>query len=1106
MSTERWVAQLDRLDHHERQAALVAHTRKLDEPARDVLAKALAAGSPHARRLGVQLAQFRRDLPALWHAVTDPSVHVRCFAATILGRLAPTIPDAMLDELDAVTLGVALREVLRGNRPAVAEGLVAGLVARERWREAALVLPACSPTYVSEHLDGLAWPESVWPRLAKHRSAVLVPFIDRWFAAHQERPDLVWQRFSSGVWNALAEQRPQALIAWVDRYTDPGSFPPALVPALGGLVRASASTVLGWLQTRVEWIARQYGPLPWLSTLARRLARVDDERVAPVIEGLLRLAPERCAILLEALPYPRRAALFERACVQLATAAIEWPVALLEVLPERLRDREAARMLGLRRAREDEAVQRLWLGFRSIEAARAPLEEIGRTTSNAVERAEAYVALVHATTRSRRGMRETLQYLQRMRNDQDPVRSAVIQALAKAPGQRWIACEDALEAVVNPVFDARDTSFGTRLAVAAVAKALLVATATAPKSPAFALGLRLLSRLAGQAGVIDLPPLYPNLPRGAEHAIVKALDGWLDLDERHERYTGIYRVWHALGRRAWNVEVLADRLERCIWKGNKNTAGAAAEVWLQDLRKRDARVQALVRRDASAMMLHSVFEHAHRRRQTLLPLRFAASPPRGRFYSGKVVVLPTVARGMERWTASIQRQFLERLTDAEREPKRYAWGKVAIVQARARVPMTEVADLLPALQSTDVNVVEAVLGALVWVDRPAPALPVLLDHLDGDRARVAMYALPRLARLLPATAVVEALEALLARPKLKVTVHKEAVRLLGQYPTARALALLQRTWSEPLHRDVRISALHAARANLHRPEAWALLEDAATHASPDVARAVVEVSVHNVPQVHRARYAEIMTRVADHDRPAACAALFEALSAGWALATVEPAVEVAARVVRRLHPLDPWRLATAVLGVAAASSSSHPPILDLVAALQSAAAADLAPAGERDQMPWQRLVAVIDTLSAAWNPRRSPLLERVAEVLLAQALTWTLGVRARLAAAASDTVGATALALIEAAPSTRASLAVEHALHRVVQDAARAWDEDDALRLVEVLAAGSPAARVLAAQCLGVFGPRWAWQPRWVECLARLRNDGDADVQVAARAVCVSEA
>src|SRR5690606_31419113 len=135
----------------------------------------------------------------------------------------------------------------------------------------------------------------------------------------------------------------------------------------------------------------------------------------------------------------------------------------------------------------------------------------------------------------------------------------------------WLGCEDALEAVVNPVFDARDTSYGTRLAVAAVAKALLVATATAPESPAFALGLRLLSRLGAQAGVIDLPSLYPNLPRGAEHAIVKALDAWLDVDESHERYAGIYRVWHALGRRAWNVDLLADRLERCIWKGNKNT-------------------------------------------------------------------------------------------------------------------------------------------------------------------------------------------------------------------------------------------------------------------------------------------------------------------------------------------------------------------------------------------------------------------------------------------------------------------------------------------------------------------------------------------------------
>jgi hypothetical protein len=110
---------------------------------------------------------------------------------------------------------------------------------------------------------------------------------------------------------------------------------------------------------------------------------------------------------------------------------------------------------------------------------------------------------------------------------------------------------------------------------------------------------------------------------------------------------------------------------------------------------------------------------------------------------------------------------------------------------RARVPITTVSDLADALAASDIAVQEAALGALVWVDAPEPALPILLEHLDGDRARVAMYAMPRLARLLPRARMVDALAELLARPQIKVTVHKEALRLLGMLATPRAIELCE---------------------------------------------------------------------------------------------------------------------------------------------------------------------------------------------------------------------------------------------------------------------------------------------------------------------------
>ena len=44
------------------------------------------------------------------------------------------------------------------------------------------------------------------------------------------------------------------------------------------------------------------------------------------------------------------------------------------------------------------------------------------------------------------------------------------------------------------------------------------------------------------------------------------------------------------------------------------------------------------------------------------------------------------------------------------------------------------------------NLVEAALAALAWTERPDEALPILLSHVDDDRARAAMYAAGRAAR------------------------------------------------------------------------------------------------------------------------------------------------------------------------------------------------------------------------------------------------------------------------------------------------------------------------------------------------------------------------
>ena len=391
----------------------------------------------------------------------------------------------------------------------------------------------------------------------------------------------------------------------------------------------------------------------------------------------------------------------------------------------------------------------------------------------------------------------------------------------------------ALDAVVAPLFDARDTSHGTRMQAARLAQRLMCTRATEPGSAMFTFALSLLERLAGQSGTPDLPRLDRNLPRGAEVAIVDALYPWLKAAKQRQQEQHVFRLWGALGERAWKVPKLATLLDDMLWRGKKNNAAWTAQLWLQDPKTRDARVRELVKRDRSALYLAPVFQHCHRRRQTLLVERMSERAPSGRFHDGKVTHFPHVQSGFHRWPTSLQQRYLDLLGKAEVSPKQFTQTRASLVAQRARVPLTRALDLADALASGDVAVQEAALGALVWLDDPGPALSILLDRLDGDRARVAMYAMPRLARLIPRGAMVTALAGLLARPSLKVTVHKEVLRLLGQLATPLAANLLRATWATPLHRDVRVAALHAARSLLSQADAWSLLAEAALDADPE---------------------------------------------------------------------------------------------------------------------------------------------------------------------------------------------------------------------------------------------------------------------------------
>lgn len=1084
-ATRTLLTSLDPLPYPKRMKRLAEWARAA--PDRAQVCADLRQQGPYERRLALVAAMVAQDAEGIAAAARDPQPSIR--AAALTAALRSGIPVGDLADRPATDRRRIYRALRRRYAPAVADALIIEVRAQFGDEEAAALLPACGPDTVRALLPDLEHALNLERLVRWHLGPLLDRVRERLAAAPPELRGRVWGDAAGAVLRCDAAQALDLL----ERYAPAESLPGPL-PAYGMLAAHDASRVARLLNRpgRAAWLKRAVLP----PALLHRLATLPTDELAP-LASRFREHSRALAALLDAVAPSRRGELYDRALAEADTAALLPAAEVMEALPAAIRIREATRVLGLARIREQETEMRSWSAYLAWPDASAALE-VALRSGDADERAHGYALLVEAARRSRdpQAVAEVIVRLGRLRNEQDPVRAAALVALAKVAPLLGAGTAAGLTQLTTDAVDARDASAATTTALSTLAVDVLQHHVAVPQLREWA--LLTIDLVSSGASVPVLRRFDTVLRRGQETMVFERLRGWVEAGIARGRYGPLFVLTHALGKRARRLPQLQELLGRAIGPHTlPSVARTAIALWLDDPRTRSDRVAEVLESDPTAVTIHEVWATICTSRTDLLD-RALERRPHGRFVESGTWWVPAWALHAERWLPRQQARFVDLQELIIADTGQGVWQRAAAIRAAAGAGGAGRELVLRHLDAPEVAIAEAALGALVWTDRPDEALPVLLRYADGDRARVALYAAGRAARHVPPGRLAELLGEVVTGPA-KITSRKEAARLLARYGPPRVMATLFDAYTDPnAHRDVRAAIVSAARQRLQTEASWTIVR-AAVGGSREERRAVLTAYPYTIPERHRPRFGALIIEACHASDREVRRAAFGQLGewSPWLAGTTE-------LVVDRLTDLGETIVHIEVANLLKAGGDAV--LGDALARLVDRDAADDHPGDPAADRPARRRIelltrgAVVRSRSRPAGADRTALVESARWLAGHPAFTGTatgllvdLGRLDNLDEIAGLCAGRPILAI-------RTAERVDTRLRGL-----REWPDPAVLSdTVARLAGRGDLAGGLFAVALVRHGAGFGWKAPWRDLLIGLRRHPDADVREEAYAVDMS--
>ena len=518
---------------------------------------------------------------------------------------------------------------------------------------------------------------------------------------------------------------------------------------------------------------------------------------------------------------------------------------IVAALPTEQRILEGRRHLELPALATRPLEQFLYASFLPWDEVRALLDTPLRSP-DADLRGAALKTLISATRYQRNHLADALLLVRNRRNEQDPVRREMLTAMAALPHGIWQAEHlDDLAQIIRDALNATDLSHPTAQAM----EQLVVHTF--PFQPERSANqLASIYRTRGRVSVYRLDKYLSDAHvRSIAPVLTPILQSW----QNRESEGLLLTLAIALGKRLSAFDELVDLLTITLAQTQSNyIADSILRLFLEHYRSRVyLLIPGLLRNDKSAITLSTVFSYLHRQRQDLLTPFLGQYAYKGRFSTGRTRFVLPLNDGFYRWTPKQQEIFASTLLEVVRakDQNRATYEWLVTIKRLAAMPALDFTPLIQLASDERPPVREAALRSLGRLDA-GQGIPTLLEALNDERARIAIYALRNTLLSMPQE---EALNLLRHAPLAQVTVAKEVIRLIGELSSEAAFRELLSWDTRELHRDVRVALLRALWDYLEEPETWEIFTRAAQSPDTALARGVVHIPADSMSSLIQRR-------------------------------------------------------------------------------------------------------------------------------------------------------------------------------------------------------------------------------------------------------------